>query len=109
MFFFLAVIAFVLLDFIFPKLCRIAAFRPGCAPGHGDDHRVAEGRQMKKHWEATKPFAGIGDLAEAVTEQENVAVWNGQRGDGARYRLIAKGRDRQATIIYLIAGNAELE
>lgn len=56
-----------------------------------------------------KPFAEIGDLPKAATDQENVAVWDVQREDRPPYRLIAKGPDRHARSIYMVAGNAELE
>lgn len=56
-----------------------------------------------------KPFAEIGDLAAASTDQENIAVWEAERPDGSRYRLIAKGRERRATSIYMVAGGAELD
>ncbi len=37
------------------------------------------------------PFAELGDLSEAVTDQENVAVWNVQPPDELSYRSSRKG------------------
>lgn len=56
-----------------------------------------------------KPFSEIGDTSKAATDQENVAVWNAERPDGSRYRLIAKGRERRATSIYIVAAGAEID
>lgn len=53
--------------------------------------------------EKPKPFEEVGDLSKAFTNREHVAIWNVPRPENLSYRLIARGPDRRATSIYLIA------
>lgn len=50
-----------------------------------------------------------GDLSQAATDQQNVAVWNVQRADGLSYRLTAKGADGRATSVSMVANGAEVD
>jgi nitrate/nitrite-specific signal transduction histidine kinase len=53
--------------------------------------------------EKLKPFEEVGDPAKASTNLQDVAIWNVVRPDNLSYRLVAKGPNRRATIIYMIA------
>ena len=59
--------------------------------------------------EKPKPFTEIGDLSKAAINDENAAKWNVQRPDNLSYRLIARGPNRRATNIYMIATMLERE
>lgn len=47
-------------------------------------------------------FRDLGDLTAAARSDANQAVWNVTTADGG-YRLVAKGREGKATIIYLLS------
>ena len=57
--------------------------------------------------EKPKPFAEVGDLSRATTNQEHVATWNVSRPNKLSYRLVARGPNRRATNIYLTATELE--
>ena len=57
--------------------------------------------------ERPKPFTEVGDLARASTNLENAAKWNVQRPGGLSYDLVARGPNRQANNIYMIATTLE--
>jgi hypothetical protein len=50
-----------------------------------------------------KPFSEIGDLSQATGGDNATAVWDVPRPDGWSYRVVAKGPDRRANVIYLYA------
>jgi hypothetical protein len=53
--------------------------------------------------EKLKPFQEVGDLTSASTNLHDVAVWNVVRPDNLSYRLVAKGPNRHARNIQMIA------
>lgn len=55
---------------------------------------VREGREI--------PFARLGDLSAAIRSTQSEAIWNvaDERG---RYRLVAKGQDGRARVVYLLS------
>jgi hypothetical protein len=55
----------------------------------------------------SKSFHEIGDLSRASINHESAAKWNVQRADHLSYRLIARGPDRHADNIYMIATSLE--
>jgi hypothetical protein len=52
--------------------------------------------------EAPKPFEQVGDLARAAVNTEAAAMWNATSPTGVKYRLVAKGPDRRANVIYML-------
>lgn len=48
------------------------------------------------------PFAKLGDLAVADSANDFQVIWNVTRGDSG-YRLVAKGQNGMASIVYLLA------
>lgn len=48
------------------------------------------------------PFADLGDLNAADSANEFQVIWNVTRGDSG-YRLVAKGQNGMASIVYLLA------
>ena len=57
--------------------------------------------------EKLKPFDKIGNLSKAAVNQDNAAKWNVQRADNLSYRLVARGPNRRADSIYMIATTLE--
>ena len=48
------------------------------------------------------PFSRLGKPARAIRYTENEAIWN-VRGASGAYRLVAKGQNRKASVIYLLS------
>jgi hypothetical protein len=57
--------------------------------------------------EKLKPFAEVGDLSKATVSLESVAKWNVLRPNNRSYQLVAKGPNRHANNIYMIATTLE--
>ncbi len=49
------------------------------------------------------PFAKLGDLARANGKDSNEAAWTVETPGGGGYRLVAKGPDGKARVVYLLA------
>ena len=52
------------------------------------------------------PFERLGDPARAVASKDNEVAWNVERAEGD-YRLVAKGPNRRARVVYLLALTSE--
>ena len=50
-----------------------------------------------------KPFSEIGDLARAMINTPDQAMWNVTGGKRPAFRLIAQGKDRRAITFYMFA------
>jgi hypothetical protein len=57
--------------------------------------------------EKPKPFEEIGDLANASTNLDSAAKWHVSRPDNLSYHLVARGPNRRANNIYMIATGLE--
>ena len=53
--------------------------------------------------EKAKPFTEIGNLSKAAVNLENAARWNARAAGDINYQLVAKGPNRTANNIYMIA------
>ena len=48
------------------------------------------------------PFAKLGNLSSTIGLTDSLAIWNIATSDGG-YRLVAKGQNRKASVIYLLS------
>ena len=48
------------------------------------------------------PFSKLGDLSKTMQAPESEAIWNIETPQG-RYRLVAKGANRKASVVYLLS------
>lgn len=53
--------------------------------------------------ESPKPFDQIGDLKSATSHNDSRAIWNVTREKGEGFRLVAKGKEQRAQIIYILS------
>jgi hypothetical protein len=53
--------------------------------------------------EHRKPYAEIGDVAQAVTADPTMVRWNLQTATGSRYRLAVQGAENRAVSVYMFS------
>jgi hypothetical protein len=73
----------------------------------GKDGKVTRVRALFRP-EHRKPYAEIGDVAQAATADPAMVRWNLQTASGSRYRLVAQGADDRAISVYMFSQDIPL-